>query len=94
MYVSFIFLSSFNLRKILIFPLILGILIILGILSTNEKVKERMIDRTVDQLGLSSGSERLVLFSKTYEGHYLIALKMFKEKPFLDMVQKCSDITV
>ena len=82
LYVSFIFLSSFNLRKILIFPLILGILIILGILSTNEKVKERMIDRTVDQLGLSSGSERLVLFSKTYEGHYLIALKMFKEKPF------------
>ncbi|MAY90754.1 MAG: hypothetical protein CMN00_06195 [Rickettsiales bacterium] len=81
LFISFIFLSSFNLRKILIFPLILGIIIITGIVSTNEKVKERMFDRTVDQLGLSSNSERLVLFSKTYEGHYLIALKMFKEKP-------------
>ena len=27
------------------------------------------------------GSERLILFSKTYEGHYNIALNMFKEKP-------------
>ena len=40
-----------------------------------------MLDRTVDQLGLSHNSERLVLFSKIYEGHYLIAMKMFKEKP-------------
>ncbi len=81
LFIFFIFLSSFNLRKILIFPLILGIIIITGIISTNEKIKERMFDRTVEQLGLSSNSERLVLFSKTYEGHYLIALKMFKEKP-------------
>ena len=53
LFIFFIFLSSFNLRKFLIFPLILGIIIIAGILSTNEKIKERMLDRTVDQLGLS-----------------------------------------
>ena len=40
-----------------------------------------MIDTTINQLGFSENSERMVLFSKTYEGHYLIALNMFKEKP-------------
>tara|TARA_B110000037_G_C16829946_1_gene387317 strand:- start:52 stop:549 length:498 start_codon:yes stop_codon:yes gene_type:complete len=40
-----------------------------------------MIYTTINQLGLSEKSERLVVFSKTYEGHYLIALNMFKEKP-------------
>ncbi len=81
LFISFIFLSSFNLRKILIIPLILGLIIITSIISFNEKIKERMIDRTAEQLGLASGSERFVLFSKIYEGHYLVSLKMFKEKP-------------
>jgi len=34
-------------------------------------------------MGLSSSSERIVIFSKTYEGHYQISLNMFKEKPLL-----------
>ena len=40
-----------------------------------------MIYTTINQLGLNEKSERLVLFSEIYEGHYLIALNMFKEKP-------------
>ena len=40
-----------------------------------------MFDQTINQLGLTSESERLVIFSKTYEGHYILALKMFKQKP-------------
>ena len=42
-----------------------------------------MYNQTINQLGLSGESERLVIFSKTYESHYLIALKMFKQKPIL-----------
>ena len=42
-----------------------------------------MFDQTINQLGLTSESERLVIFSKTYEGHYILALKMFKQKPIL-----------
>ena len=42
-----------------------------------------MFDEPIAQLGLTSKSERLVIFSKTYEGHYIIALNMFKQKPIL-----------
>jgi O-antigen ligase len=77
----FLFISSFNLRKLLIFPIIASLIIFTVIISKSDKIKNRMIDTTTNQLGLSEKSERLVLFSKIYEGHYLIALKMFKEKP-------------
>ena len=59
-----------------------SLLILLPILVTfvlvDERVKFRMYDFTVKQLGLSSESKRIVVFSETYEGHYKIAYKMFK----------------
>lgn len=78
----FIFFSSKKIRKILTIPMISIILISLVTFSYSEKIKYRVITTTINQLGLSSQSERFVLFSKTYEGHYLVAAKMFKEKPF------------
>ena len=49
--------------------------------SSSEKIKNRIITQTMDQMGFSSDNKRIVLFSKTYEGHYLISYNMFKEKP-------------
>ena len=77
----FLFMSSFSLRKLLIFPIIVSLIIFIVVISKSDKIKNRMIYTTINQLGLSEKSERLVLFSKTYEGHYFIALNMFKEKP-------------
>ena len=77
----FLFMSSFSLRKLLIFPIIASLIIFIVVISKSDKIKNRMIYTTINQLGLSEKSERLVLFSKQYEGHYLIALNMFKEKP-------------
>ena len=79
--ILFLFISSFNLRKLLIFPIIVSLIIFTVIISKSDKIKNRMINTTINQLGLTEKSERLVLFSKIYEGHYLIALNMFKEKP-------------
>ena len=79
--VLFLFMSSFSLRKLLIFPIIVSLITFIVVISKSDKIKNRMIYTTINQLGLSEKSERLVLFSKTYEGHYLIALNMFKEKP-------------
>ena len=42
-----------------------------------------MVNNIINQMGLSSSSERIVIFSKIYEGHYQISLNMFKEKPLL-----------
>ena len=81
--IFFLFFSSFNLRKIIKFPII-GLIIIGGIIIySSETIKNRMISTTLNQLGLFEGSERLVLFSKTYEGHYKIAYNMFKERPLI-----------
>ena len=79
--ILFLFISSFNLRKLLIFPIIVSLIIFTVIISKSDKIKNRMINTTINQLGLSEKSERIVLFSRTYEGHYLVALNMFKEKP-------------
>ena len=77
----FLFISSFNLRKLLIFPMIISMITFAFIIYKSDIIKNRMIYTTINQLGLSEKSERLVVFSKTYEGHYLVALNMFKEKP-------------
>ena len=79
--ILFLFISSFNLRKLLIFPIIASLIIFTVVISKSDKIKARMITATINQLGLSEKSERIVLFSRTYEGHYLVALNMFKEKP-------------
>tara|TARA_B100000242_G_scaffold294006_1_gene274163 strand:+ start:2610 stop:3884 length:1275 start_codon:yes stop_codon:yes gene_type:complete len=78
---SFIFFSSKNFRKVLFIPLISIVIVFILTVSLSDKIKNRVLTQTMDQMGLSSKSERLVIFSKTYEGHYLLALKMFKEKP-------------
>tara|TARA_B100000787_G_C16128965_1_gene266377 strand:- start:290 stop:856 length:567 start_codon:yes stop_codon:yes gene_type:complete len=51
------------------------------LIMSDERIKDRMITHPAQLLGLNSNSERLFLFSETYEGHYKIAYKMFKEKP-------------
>ncbi len=81
LFIIIIFFSSIKLRKLAIIPLILLILISSVILSSSEKIKNRVITKTINQLGLTSDSERLVLFGKIYEGHFIISLNMFKEKP-------------
>ena len=80
--ILFLFFSSVNLRRVLIAPLFISLIAFILVISVSEKIKYRVIDQTVNQIGLSKDSERLFLFSKTYEGHYLISYKMFKEKPF------------
>ncbi len=81
LFIFFLLLSSINLRKLIIFPILLSLFISGSLIYFNEKLKNRIITSTFNQLGLYEGSERLVLFSKTYEGHYKISLNMFKEKP-------------
>jgi len=75
------FLTCNKIRKLIFSILTIVIVFLILIIFNSEKTKERMFDQTINQLGLKSESERLVIFSKTYEGHYILALKMFKQKP-------------
>jgi len=72
-----------QLKKIMMWSIIISILSSILMISTNKNIKERMVDQTIKQLGLSKSSDRLVIFSEIYEGHYKIAINMFKEKPIL-----------
>ncbi len=77
------FVTCNKIRKLILSILIIVSVSLIATIFTSEKIKERMFDQTINQLGLTSESERLVIFSKTYEGHYILALKMFKQKPIL-----------
>jgi|TARA_Y100000294_G_scaffold177976_1_gene206057 O-antigen ligase len=72
-----------SLRKVILLSLTFAIIIIGTLLIVDKRINNRMLDFTVKQMGLSSSSERIVIFSEIYEGHYKIALNMFKEKPLI-----------
>ena len=78
---SFIFISSKNFRKNVLVPFFVILIGFLVIVTISEKVKKRIITQTMSQMGLNSKSDRIILFSKIYEGHYKISYNMFKEKP-------------
>ena len=78
-----IFITCSSLRKVFFFGIVAAMIISTLIISFDKRIKERMVSNIVNQMGLSSSSERIVIFSKTYEGHYKISLNMFKEKPLL-----------
>tara|TARA_Y100000591_G_scaffold283095_1_gene263881 strand:- start:1871 stop:3130 length:1260 start_codon:yes stop_codon:yes gene_type:complete len=77
------FLTCNKIRKSILYIFMIVLFSLTSVILSSERVKNRMFDQTINQLGFTSNSERLVIFSKTYEGHYMLALKMFKQKPIL-----------
>lgn len=80
--VLLMFFSCHNIRKLILFCFLIILISFTSIVVSNEKTRDRMLNQTLNQLGFNSNSERIVIFSKTYEGHYQIAYKMFKQRPF------------
>ncbi len=74
--------SSNNLRKIYFYLILSAIIISTIIINFDERIKIRLVDQTVNQM-FGSKTDKIVLFSKIYEGHYKIALNMFLEKPLV-----------
>ena len=72
-----------NTRKILLFSLTLILFFSSLLIATNPQLKERFYNQVISQMDISNPQERIKVFSKTYEGHYIIAYKMFKEKPIV-----------
>jgi O-antigen ligase len=71
--------SIISLRKYFVSGIVLASIFFLLLTHFDQRVKERMVSSVKSQLGINS--ERIVVFSKVYEGHYKIAINMFKEKP-------------
>ena len=81
--ISLMFFTCHKIRKLIFYVIVAVTVTLTTIILTNEKIKERVFVQSIQQLGFTSKSERIVIFSKVYEGHYTIAFKMFKEKPIL-----------
>ena len=59
LFIIFLFTSSFKLRKFLLIPVTVALITLTGIILNSETIKGRMIDTTINQLGLNEKSERL-----------------------------------
>ena len=69
-------------KYIRIISFIFSLLIIFLITSSNELVRDRMIDRTISQTNiLGDKGEELVAFTPRHEAHYIISLNMFIDNP-------------
>lgn len=66
--------------------LILFALSVLSIINFDESIKNRMIKQTQIQVGLKEN--KVIVFSTEHQGHYLVALDLFKNNPFLGVGPK------
>ena len=91
---SIILLNNFKVLRMLI--LSISILLILIISNFNDTAKKRIVDKTINQIGIDKpeaknnhqfkyqifGYKFNHIFSKQHEQHYLSALKMYKDNKF------------
>jgi O-antigen ligase len=77
-----IFLTSNGiLKKIFRNLLISFFLILILLVNFDHRIKYRIFTHTVNQLAIGNHEERIKIFGETYEGHFKVAYKMFKENP-------------
>jgi O-antigen ligase len=90
----FIVLLNDRLKHVRLITLLLSLTLIIGITFISPTVKKRMVDTTLEQVGV--GSDRLVIFSPNHDSHIRTAFNMFLDKPILGhgpkmFRVKCSD---
>ena len=90
----FIVLLIDRLKYIRLITLLFSLALIVGITSVSPTVKKRMVDTTLEQVGV--GGDRLVIFSPNHDSHIRTAFNMFLDKPILGhgpkmFRVKCSD---
>jgi len=86
---SLIVILCTKLRAIRFFTFIISILIIIFIGYKNDRVYERMVVHTMDQINLNSSDETpLRVFSIHHEAMYIAAINMFEDKPILGVGTK------
>ena len=75
----FIFIMAKNFKGIRIVSICLSLLLIVMITQFDNSYKRRLIDNTIDQIGLNSN--KINIFSIQHQAHYLAAFKNFKDNP-------------
>ena len=74
-----IFMSKFKILRISALSFSLIIIVIISILSPS--IKERNVDMTINQMGLSSESKEVHMFSPVHDSLYKTSIKIFLDNP-------------
>ncbi len=90
----FILLLSTNYKKIRFFTLSLSLILIVLISNFSPQFKERMVDKTMEQIGINT--DQKYVFTPQHNDHYISAIKMFKKNILFGIGPKmfrheCSD---
>jgi len=90
----FIVLLIDRLKYIRLITLLVSLALIVGITTVSPTVKKRMVDTTLEQVGI--GGDKVVIFSPNHDSHIRTAFNMFLDKPILGhgpkmFRVKCSD---
>ncbi len=85
MFLSTILIISFlnSYRSLRVITFLLSICTIIFLTISNEQLKERNISQTLNQLGFSSQSDKINIYSPIHESHIISAYKMFKDSPLI-----------
>lgn len=74
-----IFINKFKLLRIV--TLFFSFLLIIGIIYFNDTAKKRVVDLTLEQMGMSDNAKEKYIFSEEHQDQYFTALNIFKDKP-------------
>ena len=77
-----IILLTKNLKKIRILSVVISFFVIILISIFNPSYKERIVDRTINQIGFQNKEQKKYIFSQQHTDHYLSAIKMFHKNIF------------
>ncbi|MBD1155091.1 O-antigen ligase family protein [Pelagibacterales bacterium SAG-MED18] len=81
----FIIMFSYKLFKLRLMTLLTSVFLILIISYVNPTAKERVFDKTLEQMNLNnnSGEETIYIFTKTHTYQYITAYKMYLDNKLL-----------
>ena len=78
----FIIIMIKNFKKIRIFTLILGLILISFITLIDNSYKIRVIDHTINQMSFNGSQFKLNIFSEQHSAHYNSSLKIFSDNKY------------
>ncbi len=74
-----IFVTKYKYLRLITFTISILIMIIISL--SNSNIRERNIDYTLSQIGISENSEKIYLFSARHQSHIIGAWNMFIDNP-------------
>ena len=84
--IIFLLITTKDLSKHFLFLGVFSAIFIIVLASFDTRIKERMLDRTLEQIGFKE--KKINMFSEMHQGHYMVSYSLFKENKFFGVGPK------